>query len=97
MKFEAYMSEGSLHFHSSISYSLVVAQKHNEHTCNNLSASALAIFGSLNDSWEIQKLKRKRKIQTHCKPITPTSYFFSGNSETNIEILVPEFWHLCTE
>lgn len=30
-------------------------------TCNDLSASAFAILGTLNDSWEIQKLKGKKE------------------------------------
>lgn len=29
-------------------------------TCNDLSASALAVLGSLNDSWEIQELSGKK-------------------------------------
>lgn len=60
-------------------------------TCNNLSASALAIFSSLDNSWKIQKLTRNNqwKWSDHI-------LIFVGAEYKNHPRL-PEFWHLCSE
>lgn len=60
-------------------------------TCNNLSASALAIFSSLDNSWKIQKLTRNNqwKWSNHI--------FILFCAEYKNHPRLPEFWHLCSE
>lgn len=72
-------------------------------TCNDLSASTFSILGSLNDSREIKKLDRKTRPKNE-HPVensSATKELINCNLFTYFKkkkvIIVPVFWHLCTE
>lgn len=60
-------------------------------TCNNLSASTLAIFSSLDNSWKIQKLTRNNQSKWSSHMVIFVCAEYKNHPR------LPEFWHLCSE